>query len=434
MAEDEDKPEDDIEDEDDSDLFQPPPPDKTDDDSAPPEDAPGDPLGDALAEGAAGDSDTDSGDQEEVPDNDDDGELFAQEEEGPAPGGHEPVLPTVNDDGDDDTGADAPEEAAEAPEAPEAPEADDADAAAADADLFAESADADQDEDEDDDEDEDEDEESSGGARQRYPWLQISDEEEEEELEEEHFLQGRALIIVGAGVVFVIFAALIWFLYTQGDEAPGDEEVALIEAPEGPAKVEPEDRGGMEVPDQDKLVFDRVSGEKTQVEENLLEGPEETMAAPESSQESAPESPPESLDQLVEALVQEDATADAAADTGAEDEAVAAPPVETPAVAAEPEPAPEPVAAPAAPAAARGTHVVQLGSFGSADRAETAWRIMKNRHSITLAGMGNDIQRADLGARGIFYRLRTEALGLDDAQDLCADLKADGQDCLIVRR
>lgn len=428
MAEDEDKPEDDIEDEDDSDLFQPPPPAKTDDDSAPPEDAPGDPLGDALAEGAAGDGEPDSEDQEEVPDDEDDGELFAQEQEGPAPGGHEPVLPTVNEEDDgDDTGADAPD-ASDAPEAPDAPEAsDDAD----DADLFAESADADDDEDQDEDDDEDDDEESSGRARQRYPWLQISDEDEEEELEEEHFLQGRALIIVGAGVVFVIFAALIWFLYTQGDEAPGDEEVALIEAPEGPAKVEPEDRGGMEVPDQDKLVFDRVSGEKTQVEENLLEGPEETMAVPESSQGSSQESAPESLDQLVEALVQEDATADAAADTGAEDEAVAAPPVETPAVAAEPEPAPEPVAA---PRAARGTHVVQLGSFGSMDRAETAWRVMKNRHSITLAGMGHDIQRADLGARGIFYRLRTEALGLDDAQDLCADLKADGQDCLIVRR
>ena len=397
MAEDEDKPEDDIEDEDDSDLFQPPPPDKADDDDQPPGDAPGDPLGDALAEGAVGDApggaEEVSGGEDDSSADEDDGELFAQEEEGPAPGGHEPVLPTTSEE-DEDTGADE------------------------DADLFGDSATADEDEDQDADEDSDE---SSGGARQRYPWLQTSGEEEEEELEEEHFLQGRALIIVGAGVVFVIFAALIWFLYAQGDDAPRDEDVALIEAPEGPAKVEPEDRGGMEVPDQDKLVFDRVSGEETEVEENLLEGPEETMAVPESA--------PESLDQLVDALVQEDAAVDA----GAEDEAVAAPPVETPAVATEP--APAPVATPtAAPVTADGTHVVQLGSFGSVERAETAWRVMKNRHSITLAGMGNDIQRADLGARGVFYRLRTEALGLDDAQDLCADLKADGQDCLIVRR
>ncbi|MCH8862532.1 MAG: SPOR domain-containing protein [Proteobacteria bacterium] len=408
MAEDDDRPEDDIDDDDDSDLFQPPPPDKAEDKDASPEDAPGDPLSDALAEGAAGDDEAESGDQEEEPGDEDDGELFAQEEEGPLPGGHEPgghepVLPTTDEE-DEDTDADAPE-------------------VDEDVDLFSESADTDEEEDEDQDAGDD-DEEPSGGARQRYPWLQTSGEEEEEELEEEHFLQGRALIIVGAGVVFVIFAALIWFLYAQGGDAPRDEEVALIEAPEGPAKVEPEDRGGMEVPDQDKLVFDRVSGEETEVEENLLDGPEETMAVPESSQESASES----LDQLVDALVQEEVVADA----GAEEEAVAAPPVETPAVAAEP--APEPVAAPAAPVTAGGTHVVQLGSFGSADRAETAWRIMKNRHSITLAGMGNDIQRADLGARGIFYRLRTDALGLDDAQDLCADLKADGQDCLVVRK
>lgn len=402
MAEDEDKPEDEIEDDDDdSDLFQPPPPDKPVEEDGPTEEegpaeedgdddhsAP-DPLGEALAEGAAEDAPGHVGTD------------LGEEGEEPAPGGHHPVLSGGEDDADDDNDDDND---------------DDVDRGE-DTDLFSE-ADSEDDEDEDEDEDSDA---AEGGARQRYPWLQLSGEEEEEP-EEEHFLHGRALIIVGAGVVFVIFAALIWFLYAQGDEAPRDQDVALIEAPEGPAKVEPEDRGGMEVPDQDKLVFDRVSGQETELEDNLLDGPEVPGAVP-------TEALPETMDELVDALVLEEAVEETPLDSIAD-----ASPVEEPVAAPEPVETVTPIEPAPQPAAPSGTHMVQLGSFASTERAETAWRVAKNRHSITLAGLGNDIQRADLGARGIFYRLRTEALGEVDARDLCSDLKADGQDCLVVRR
>ncbi len=418
MAEDEDRPEDEIEDEDDSDLFEPPN---------------ADPLGDALADAAAGDMAGDMAggeeDGEAEEQEEDDSDLFAPpadeadepeteadepEAEAPALGGHQPVLPVTVDE----TGAreeyqdDAQDHAQDE-----------------DADLFGAPGDEEEDQDGDPAEaaagDPDEDEESSGEARQRYPWLQRSDEPEEPE-EEEHSLQGRTLIFVGAGVVFVIFAALIWFLYSTGDEPPRDQDVALIEAPEGPAKVVPEDRGGMEVPDQDKLVFDRVSGQETQLEENLLAGPEEPVGLPDSA--------PESLDELVDALIDDGetvATREASAGSPEEEPAAAveAAPVETvPAKSTAVETAPPP----ATPAG--GTHVVQLGSYGSLERAGTAWRVVKNRHSIILAGLDNDIQRADLGARGVFYRLRTEPLGPGEARDLCADLKAAGQDCLVVRR
>jgi Na+-transporting methylmalonyl-CoA/oxaloacetate decarboxylase gamma subunit len=389
MAEDEDRPEDDIEDEDDSDLFEPPSVD---------------PLGDALAEAAAAGEDVAAPPQESEEQEEDDSDLFeppldAVDEpvaEAPEPGGHQPVLPVVEED------IAVEEESADLFDAPDSTP---------------------------DGADEDAPEEDEEPARQRYPWLQRSEEEEEPE-EEEHSLQGRTLIFVGAGVVFVIFSALIWFLYSTGDEVPGDQDVALIEAPEGPAKVAPEDRGGMEVADQDKLVFDRVSGQETPMEEKLLAGPEEPIALP----ESAPESLPESLDELVDALLdEEDSTAiSATADTSAGTPVAEAAPVEAAPVAAAPvetapPPAPQPVAA-------SGTHVVQLGAYGSAERAETGWLVVKNRHSILLAGLGNDIQRADLGARGVFYRLRTEALALEEARDLCVDLKAAGQDCLVVQR
>lgn len=381
MAIDDDRPEDEIENEfedgDDSELFEPPSED---------------PLSDALAEAAAGDG-GDSPHHQDEESGEDDSDLFeppsyeAEEPvtEAPATSGHQPVLPTTDDE------TEHQDEEADLFGAPD-DEADDAG-------------------------DEEEDEEVPEGARQRYPWLQQSDEEEEE-LEEEHSLQGRTLIFVGAGVVFVIFSALIWFLYSAGDEAPGDEDVALIEAPEGPAKVEPEDRGGMEVPDQDKLVFDRVSGQETEMEENLLEGPEEAVMLPDQETDAVPDQLLDDREIIETPFAHRPAVEEAAP--------VESAPVE--------EPAPVETAPPPPPAAASGTHMVQLGSFGSMERAETAWRVMKNKHSITLAGLGNDVQRADLGARGVYYRLRTEALALGEAQDLCADLKADGQDCLVVRR
>ncbi len=87
------------------------------------------------------------------------------------------------------------------------------------------------------------------------------------------------LVIGGlATAITLLFAALIWILDSRG-EAPQGE--VLVHAPEGPAKVAPEDRGGMQVPDQDKLVFDRVTGESSEVEEKLRPEAEAPLGRPE---------------------------------------------------------------------------------------------------------------------------------------------------------
>ncbi|GEQ98780.1 hypothetical protein JCM17844_24170 [Iodidimonas gelatinilytica] len=85
-------------------------------------------------------------------------------------------------------------------------------------------------------------------------------------VKDEPSLFPRVLIAGISVAVVVLFAALIWMIYSQGE---GGGEPILVEAPEGPTKIEPEDRGGMDVPHKDKLVFNRVSGERSDADEQL---------------------------------------------------------------------------------------------------------------------------------------------------------------------
>lgn len=82
-----------------------------------------------------------------------------------------------------------------------------------------------------------------------------------------------------------------------------------------------------------------------------------------------------------------------------------------------------------------GTHVVQVGAFGSEAEADRVWAQLSSRFGAYLDGKSKDIERADLGARGVFYRLRVA--GFDSksaASDYCSGLKARNQDCLVKSR
>lgn len=96
-------------------------------------------------------------------------------------------------------------------------------------------------------------------------------------------------------------------------------------------------------------------------------------------------------------------------------------------------PAPPPVApppAPAAPAAKAGTWVLQIGAYTSESDAQAARKSFQAKHAALLSGYGFHIQKADLGPKGVWYRLRV--VGFDDkdaATALCAKLKAEGGAC-----
>ena len=81
------------------------------------------------------------------------------------------------------------------------------------------------------------------------------------------------LLVSVVGVA--ILAGLSWFAY-KWVKSPGSDNPPLIHAEEGPHKVRPDHKGGVNIPYQDKLIYDRIS-DSEQPEERLLPPPEEPV-------------------------------------------------------------------------------------------------------------------------------------------------------------
>lgn len=79
-----------------------------------------------------------------------------------------------------------------------------------------------------------------------------------------------------------------------------------------------------------------------------------------------------------------------------------------------------------------GAVMVQLGAFGDAAKAEQAWAAFGKRFGF-LSGTNRKIAEANIeGGRKVF-RLQAVTANAAAAQQLCAKLKAAGENCLIVR-
>ncbi len=101
----------------------------------------------------------------------------------------------------------------------------------------------------------------------------------------------------------------------------------------------------------------------------------------------------------------------------------------------EPQPQTEPEAAPVVVDPLSGSHVVQLASYRSEAEAMADWARIERRLGSYLDGKTYQIERADLGERGIFFRLRIGPFASPEvARSYCQGLKERGQDCLALRR
>ncbi len=81
------------------------------------------------------------------------------------------------------------------------------------------------------------------------------------------------------------------------------------------------------------------------------------------------------------------------------------------------------------PKSATAKGLVQLGAYKSEPEAKADFAKIQKKNSA-LAGKSPTINRADLGDKGVFFRLRVVT---DDAKALCAKLSASGQACMAVK-
>lgn len=225
------------------------------------------------------------------------------------------------------------------------------------------------------------------------------------------------MLAIGGGLAaaLVVGGAVVWGVSRMG----GVRSVPVIEADPRPFKVRPDDPGGLRVPNQDELIFDRNRG------------PAQAGGA-----QLAPEPEAPRLDALRAQVAQPAPRPVAPAPSG---------PVAAPAATAPQAAAPQaaaPAAAPAQPAAPaarpaptpNGSIRVQLGALTSEEAARGEWDRLARRHPDLLGAFRPQIVRFEREGQATLYRLRTGGFAdVAAARDFCEQARARSMPCAIIR-
>jgi hypothetical protein len=102
---------------------------------------------------------------------------------------------------------------------------------------------------------------------------------------------------------------------------------------------------------------------------------------------------------------------------------------------ATPEPSGPPQLAPAPHFVSNGPFVAQLAALQSESGANAAWQRFSSRAPGLFAAARLDVERADLGQRGVYYRVRAGYFAdRANATRFCERIRQMGQDCIVVSR
>jgi len=241
----------------------------------------------------------------------------------------------------------------------------------------------------------------------RSPWLKPLPEEYGEV---DNMTGRRTLVAVLTVVVLTIFGGLIWYSYVKGNDGG---PVPVIHADNSVVKEKPASPGGLDVPDQDKRVFNRIASNSPANDERLGASSELPLERPVASPSPTNDSiePP--------SPTQTDNTAQTDHITPAEKGVNM----------------PVPAAIKAEERNTMGDFLVQLGAFGKKSAAEHLWKKLKQENALLLGQYSADIMRVDLGKKGMLYRLRGGMMvDRAAAEKICSDLRKKAQACIVVAK
>ncbi|HEX6959762.1 MAG TPA: SPOR domain-containing protein [Ferrovibrio sp.] len=261
----------------------------------------------------------------------------------------------------------------------------------------------------------------------------------------------KTITAVIALVAVAAFGVSIWFAYDQGVKRGSSGAPPLIRADQGPVKVAPENPGGLQVPNQDKEIYERIGGNTAQSTgaaqpERLLPPPEQpkapaqpqnTAVAPAGSNPSAVMVPTRPVNTVPNQTAAPSPTAASPAPaTGktAENPAAAAKPAadkqSDKQVAAAPAAAPMPASA----ASAGGSSKIQLASLKDQAQAQSTWTKLHKKYADILGDLTPSYEKVEIPNKGTFVRLQAGPLkDRAAAQALCQKLAAKNQGCIVVR-
>lgn len=297
----------------------------------------------------------------------------------------------------------------------------------------------------------------------------VSFDEELDELEDfededgdgERGLSGLVVLLMGV-VMLGALASVVWIAYQQGvrnGQAQGG--APFVQADPEPLKIE--NTAVAEAKGEDFAVYDRLGGEERDSVEVIAEGPEQpvdrTLTDPigkvAAQVGEAAGLANDAVSDRIAALAKADEALNAGANspstqpaTQSATQSTTQPAPQAPSTAAKPEakPATQPTAVSAGSVAdvakptvanrtggaLSGSHLVQIGAFRSQAEADGQWAKLQSKLGGFLDGKSQDVEHADLGAKGVYYRLRVGPFAsADEAKTYCAGLKERGTDCLI---
>lgn len=207
---------------------------------------------------------------------------------------------------------------------------------------------------------------------------------------------GSGMLKLGGAFVFLlILAFVVMKLFASGTR--DRDQTPRILADNTPYKEVPLDRGGAQTPNQDKEIYQVLNGTNTETSVKTVPVTEEPLPKPTSSTKPA-----------ANVVIKEPETA------------------------APIKPKPKPIAV--IPKPVSGKYVVQVASLRTKAEAQGMWdKLSGKTGSVITASHFADIKRVDLGARGIYYRLRVSGLANKaTATQLCQKLKTAKQDCIVT--
>jgi hypothetical protein len=221
--------------------------------------------------------------------------------------------------------------------------------------------------------------------------------------------------VLAAGAVI---AALVW-----GFSRGSSRNAPLIEADARPIKIRPDNPGGLRVPNQDELIFDRNRGARPAAQGGL-----------------APEAETPRVDQL-RAQLAERAAQEAARNAPppspapAQPAAPAAPsaPATASALSAPSLPAPVPANAERFAPVANGRAQVQLGALPSEAAARGEWERLQKRVPEFLGNRRVTLAPFDREGQTTLYRIRTGGFAdAATARAFCEEMKTRSIPCMVI--
>ncbi|MCB9989586.1 MAG: SPOR domain-containing protein [Rhodospirillales bacterium] len=265
--------------------------------------------------------------------------------------------------------------------------------------------------------------------------------------------RGPVLTAAIFAVLLVVLVSVLWYSYPREAEKQELMAVPVIHADATPVRAVPQDPGGMDVPYRDSTVFEALRSSQNNNDSARIEN---LLAESESEQ-------PVDREELFAGLktelkVDKDNNVSLTIETPKKaPKAVEPEPAvnEAHETAALPMPATSPVktaamssseAAKAAkiepaagdatrPVTGSGTHMVQLGSLRSDDAARAEWKKLQAQFPGQLSSLDLRVQKADLGGRGVFYRVQGGTVSEAQARSICAAMEAKRPGgCLVVKR